>query len=286
MQGLILLDKPGGITSFGAVARVKRTAHEKRVGHTGTLDPMATGVLPVLLGRATALSGLLLDADKRYTAEIKLGTVTDTDDITGSVLLQSAVNVTEKELEDALLHFTGKIKQRPPAYSALKKDGVPMYRLARQGDMPEIPEREVEIFDRDAIVETLNFAFPTILTSGSILSVCGFLIGSMTSEPVIAGIGESLGRGTVISMFLVMFVLPQILLIGSGIVDKTSFSVPSVAVGGHKTANGRTYVNGMVSGRINGTIRGAVHAVVEGDIDLNLVSGSANDEEADDDETK
>ena len=147
-------------------------------------------------------------------------------------------------------------------------------------------ELKGKMHHRDAIVETLNFAFPTILTSGSILSVCGFLIGSMTSEPVIAGIGESLGRGTVISMFLVMFVLPQILLIGSGIVDKTSFSVPSVAVGGHKTANGRTYVNGMVSGRINGTIRGAVHAVVEGDIDLNLVSGSANDEEADDDETK
>lgn len=147
MQGLILLDKPGGITSFGAVARVKRAAHEKRVGHTGTLDPMATGVLPVLIGRATALSGLLLDADKRYTAEIKLGTVTDTDDITGNILSQSAVNITEKELEDALLHFTGKIKQRPPAYSALKKDGVPMYRLARRGDMPEIPEREVEIFE-------------------------------------------------------------------------------------------------------------------------------------------
>ena len=147
MQGLILLDKPGGITSFGAVARVKRAAHEKRVGHTGTLDPMATGVLPVLLGRATALSGLLLDADKRYTAEIKLGTVTDTDDITGSVLSESAVNITEKELEEALLHFAGKIKQRPPAYSALKKDGVPMYRLARRGDMPEIPEREVEIFE-------------------------------------------------------------------------------------------------------------------------------------------
>lgn len=147
MLGLILLDKPGGITSFGAVARVKRAAHEKRVGHTGTLDPMATGVLPVLLGRATALSGLLLDADKRYTAEIKLGTVTDTDDITGSVLSESAVNITEKELEEALLHFAGKIKQRPPAYSALKKDGVPMYRLARRGDMPEIPEREVEIFE-------------------------------------------------------------------------------------------------------------------------------------------
>ena len=118
MQGLILIDKPGGITSFGAVARIKRAAHEKRVGHTGTLDPMATGVLPVLLGRATVLSSLLLDADKRYTAEIRLGTVTDTDDITGNVLSENAVNVTKEELEDALLHFTGKIKQRPPAYCA------------------------------------------------------------------------------------------------------------------------------------------------------------------------
>ena len=109
----------------------------------------------------------------------------------------------------------------------------------------------------------------------------------MTSEPVIAGIGESLGRGTVISMFLVLFVLPQILLIGSGVVDKTSFSVPSMAVGERRTASGRIVINGMVSGRINGTIRGAVHAVVEGDIDLCLVSGAANEEEeADEDETK
>ena len=147
-------------------------------------------------------------------------------------------------------------------------------------------ELKAKMTKKAAIIDTLNFAFPTIITSGSILAISGFLIGNLTSEPVIAGIGESLGRGTVLSIFLVMLVLPQILLIGSGIVDKTSFSVPSVAVGGHKAGSGRTYVNGMVSGRINGTIRGAVHAVVEGDIDLNLVSGSANDEEADDDETK
>ena len=101
----------------------------------------------------------------------------------------------------------------------------------------------------------------------------------MTSEPVIAGIGESLGRGTVISMFLVMFVLPQILLVGSGIVDKTSFSVPSVAVGEHKTAHGRIVINGMVAGRINGTIRGTMRALVEGDVDLSLVSGAAEEEE-------
>ena len=133
-----------------------------------------------------------------------------------------------------------------------------------------------------AIVETLNFAFPTIITSGSILSICGFLIGSMTSEPVIAGIGESLGRGTVISIIMVMFALPQILLIGSGIVDKTSFSVPSITE--KKSGHGKVSVNGMVRGNINGTVHGIMHATVEGDIDLNLISGSANEEQDDEED--
>ena len=138
---------------------------------------------------------------------------------------------------------------------------------------------------RDAMIETLNFAFPTIITSGAIMSICGFLIGSMTSEPVIAGIGDSLGRGTVISIFLVMFVLPQILLIGSGVIDRTSFSVPSVvSVGEHKTASGRVVVNGMVHGQINGTVRGVLRATIDGDVDLNVISGSAGEEEADNDE--
>ena len=114
MQGLILLNKPEGITSFGAVARIKRLAGEKRVGHTGTLDPMATGVLPVLLGKATALSGLLLDADKRYTAAVKLGVTTDTDDITGNIISESKVAVTAEQLNNALCAFRGKIMQKPP----------------------------------------------------------------------------------------------------------------------------------------------------------------------------
>ena len=136
---------------------------------------------------------------------------------------------------------------------------------------------------RDAIIETLNFAFPTIITSGAIMSICGFLIGSMTSEPVIAGIGESLGRGTVISIFMVMFALPQILLIGSGIIDKTSFSVPSIV--DHKSTHGKTVVNGMVRGTINGTVRGMIHATVEGDVDLNVISGSVSEgKEEEDDE--
>ena len=151
MQGLILLDKPENITSFGAVAKIKRIAFEKRVGHTGTLDPMATGVLPVLLGRATALSGLLLEADKRYTAKVKLGVVTDTEDITGNIISETEVSVTNEQLECALKHFTGKIMQKPPMYSAIKKDGVRLYKLAREGKNVEVEAREIEIFSVDLI---------------------------------------------------------------------------------------------------------------------------------------
>ena len=143
-------------------------------------------------------------------------------------------------------------------------------------------ELKGKMHHRDAIIETLNFAFPTIITSGAIMSICGFLIGSMTSEPVIAGIGESLGRGTVISIIMVMFALPQILLIGSGIVDKTSFSVPSITE--KKSGHGKISVNGMVRGNINGTVHGIMHATVEGDIDLNLISGSANEEQDDEED--
>ena len=155
MQGLILLDKPENITSFGAVARIKRMASEKRVGHTGTLDPMATGVLPVLLGRATALSGLLLDADKRYTAAVKLGISTDTDDITGNIISESQVNITNEQISGALKAFTGALMQRPPIYSALKKDGVRLYKLAREGKTAEVESREIEVFSIN-LISSLN----------------------------------------------------------------------------------------------------------------------------------
>ena len=102
MQGLILLNKPKGMTSFSAVSAIKRLAGEKRVGHTGTLDPMATGVLPILIGRATTLSSLMLDADKRYIAEVKLGVTTDTDDITGNIICQRPVSVTKEQLIAAI----------------------------------------------------------------------------------------------------------------------------------------------------------------------------------------
>ncbi len=146
MQGFLLLNKPRDLTSYGAVARIKRLSGEKRVGHTGTLDPLATGVLPILLGRATALSSYLLDADKSYRAKIKLGIETDSCDITGEVVAKSEKLVTNEELSSALDAFRGKIMQAPPIFSALKKDGVRLYTLARKGETIDIPEREVEIY--------------------------------------------------------------------------------------------------------------------------------------------
>lgn len=147
MQGILLIDKPKDITSFSAVRKIKRLSGEKRVGHTGTLDPLATGVLPIFVGRATALSSFLLDADKEYIARVRLGISTDSCDITGNVIKSCEVNVTEQKLLDVVNSFKGEILQVPPMFSALKKDGVRLYDLARQGKEVEIEPRKVTIFD-------------------------------------------------------------------------------------------------------------------------------------------
>lgn len=147
MNGLILLDKPEGFTSFKAAAVLRRIYGTKRVGHTGTLDPMATGVLPILLGRATRLSSYVLEADKRYTAGVRLGITTDSLDITGKVLTQCDVSVDDEQLADALKHFICTYDQVPPMFSAIKKDGVRLYDLARQGREIEREPRSVTIHD-------------------------------------------------------------------------------------------------------------------------------------------
>lgn len=145
MNGLILLDKPEGFTSFKAAAVLRRIYGTKRVGHTGTLDPMATGVLPILIGRATRLCSYVLEADKRYTAGVRLGVTTDTLDITGEVLSQCEPNVSDEKLTDALQFFTKTYDQIPPMFSAIKKDGVRLYDLARQGKEIEREPRTVTI---------------------------------------------------------------------------------------------------------------------------------------------
>ena len=134
-----------------------------------------------------------------------------------------------------------------------------------------------EMHHREAIIETMNFAFHTIITSGTILACAGTLIGMMTSEAAIVGIGQSLGRGTIISIILVMFVLPQILLIGGEIVDKTSFSMPKANLP-KISGNGHVRVDGMVRGEIHGFVSGIIRADINGDVDLNLLSGKSSEE--------
>lgn len=145
MNGFVCLDKPQGITSFVAAAKVRRIFGEKKTGHTGTLDPLATGVLPIALGSATRFIELIPDHDKAYRATFIFGKSTDTLDITGTVLCESEVNVKKEDVEAVLSLFIGESMQLPPMYSALKKDGVRLYELARQGKEVEREKRKIRI---------------------------------------------------------------------------------------------------------------------------------------------
>ncbi|MGQ0587699.1 MAG: tRNA pseudouridine(55) synthase TruB [Gammaproteobacteria bacterium] len=146
VDGILVLDKPPGMTSNAALQRVKRLYAAQKAGHTGALDPLATGVLPICLGQATKLSGYLLDADKRYLVRATVGACTDTGDADGEVTRRSdAAGLTRERLEAALPQFTGEIHQRPPMYSALKRDGQPLYELARAGVEVEREPRAVTI---------------------------------------------------------------------------------------------------------------------------------------------
>ena len=185
MSNLVLVNKPKGITSFRVVAILKRKLNIKRIGHTGTLDPMATGVLPLLTGRASRLSSLMLDSEKAYKAVVRLGTTTDTLDITGAVLSTSKVNVTDEELQKAVNSFLGHYMQTPPMYSALKKDGVRLYDLARQGIEVERKAREVEI-KKISLVKRINQTDFII----EVLCSKGTYIRSLALD-----IGEKLGVG-------------------------------------------------------------------------------------------
>lgn len=146
MDGAIILDKPQDFTSFDAVAVMRRLCHEKKIGHTGTLDPMATGVLPLLLGKATRAISLLEETGKEYAAAFAFGYETDTEDSTGTVRASSAVKVTWEQLRQVLPAFRGEIQQIPPMYSAVHKDGVRLYQLARKGIEVEREPRPVTIY--------------------------------------------------------------------------------------------------------------------------------------------
>lgn len=152
ISGILLLDKPGGMTSNAALQAVKRLFRARKAGHTGSLDPLATGLLPVCLGEATKLSGYLLDADKRYRAEIRLGITTTTGDAEGDPLLVREIGTVDRaRVEAAAARFTGAIEQIPPMHSALKRNGVPLYKLARQGVAVEREPRSVTIHSLNVV---------------------------------------------------------------------------------------------------------------------------------------
>lgn len=188
MTGIICLDKPRDMSSFMAVKRASRLLGVKKAGHTGTLDPMATGVLVIMLGHCTRFIELLPEHRKSYTAKVKLGITTDTLDITGEVLSKSDVNVTFEQLLSASEQFKGEILQTPPMYSALKKDGERLYDLARKGIEIEREQRKItieklEIYDFDGVEFSMN-----------VTCSAGTYIRSLCDD-----IGKALGCGAVMT---------------------------------------------------------------------------------------
>lgn len=145
MNGIICIDKPADFTSFDVVAKMRGILKTRKIGHGGTLDPMATGVLPLLVGRATKACDMLPDQSKRYTATFRLGQTTDTQDITGTLTSTQPVSAGAEQVEQALQGFLGRQKQIPPMYSAVQVNGVRLYDLARQGIEVEREAREIEI---------------------------------------------------------------------------------------------------------------------------------------------
>lgn len=158
MLGIVIMDKPEGVTSFKALGLIKKAYGTKRVGHTGTLDPDATGVLPILVGNATRAAELIVATDKEYVATILLGVKTDTLDLSGKVLARRDVSVSKDDIINVVSSFVGEIEQIPPMYSAISVDGVRLHDLARQGIEVERASRPVTIHE----IEILNISLPEV----------------------------------------------------------------------------------------------------------------------------
>ena len=188
LSGVLLVDKPQGMTSHDVVGRVRKLYNTKRVGHTGTLDPLATGLLVVLIGRAAKAAEYLVSDNKRYLAGIRLGITSDTEDITGEVLSRSDKTVSDGEFTEAANSFVGDIMQTPPMYSALKVDGVKLVDLARKNIVVERESRPITIYSIDSTVIGENeYSMRVDCSKGTyIRTLC-------------ADIGEKLGCGAVMS---------------------------------------------------------------------------------------
>lgn len=186
MNGIIIVNKEKGFTSHDVVAKLRGILHTKKIGHTGTLDPDATGVLPVCIGKATKVCDLLTEKEKTYEAVIRFGLTTDTLDMTGTVLEEKTVHFTKDQLVETLAAFTGEIDQIPPMYSAIKVNGKKLYELARKGQVVERKPRKVTIYELELLSENLSENECTIRVRCS----KGTYIRSLCQD-----IGEALGCG-------------------------------------------------------------------------------------------
>lgn len=212
MTGIICLDKPRDMTSFMAVKRASRLLGVKKAGHTGTLDPMATGVLVIMLGHSTRFIELLPEHKKSYTARVKLGITTDTLDITGTVLSESPVNVTKEQLLSVADNFKGEILQTPPMYSALKKDGERLYDLARKGIEIEREQRKItieklEIYDFDGV----EFSMDVTCSAGTyIRSLCDDIGSALQCGAVMTDLRRTSANGFSIEKSVTLEELEQL----------------------------------------------------------------------------
>lgn len=188
MNGIIIIDKPKGKTSHDMVSLMRRLTKIRRIGHTGTLDPMATGVLPICIGCATKAADMLTLSDKCYRAEMILGKTTSTLDAEGEILEEHEVNVTEVEIRETIKSFEGEIEQIPPMYSAIKQNGKKLYELAREGIEVERPSRRVTVNSIDIIeIEGGRIVFEVSCSKGTyIRTLCD-------------DIGKKLGTGAYMS---------------------------------------------------------------------------------------
>jgi tRNA pseudouridine55 synthase len=175
VNGIVLLNKPAGDSSNGILQKVRKIFNAKKAGHTGALDPFATGLLPICLGEATKVSGLLLDSDKRYTATLKLGEQSDTGDTEGEIIRTASVpELSEDSINAVLKQFTGSIEQVPPMYSALKHQGKPLYWYARQGIEIERPARLITIYHLELVSFNANeIVFDVCCSKGTYVRTLG-----------------------------------------------------------------------------------------------------------------
>ena len=190
LNGILPVDKPAGFTSFDVIAKLRGVTHTKKIGHSGTLDPMATGVLPLFFGTATKACSILPNEDKYYTASLKFGVTTDTEDSTGRVLTESPASVTEEQLRAAAAAFVGVQMQTPPMYSAVKVGGRPLYALARKGREVEHPAKEIEVYSIEVI------AFDPAAQTAEIEVACG---KGTYIRTLIVDMGRALGCGAVMT---------------------------------------------------------------------------------------